>query len=429
MKDKKILIVEDELLISSYIEQMVRNLGYQVTEIVDSGDQAIESVQKNPCDLVLMDIRLKGNINGIQAASRIWNLYSIPIVYLTAYADEDTVALAGSTEPFGYLLKPFDEKELLVAIEIAFYKHQIENEIKLQRRWFKAILSSITDGVISTDRDGRINFINPIGEKLLGTDLGQVVGKKLEEVFQVQIGKTGKNFGLNLETIGPADFSLNQDFYLVRGMEKIPVELGHSFVKGDFDQIVGSVVVFRDITQRKIQEEQLNFMAIHDSLTGLPNRLLFNDRLKMNLEQAKRKKLKTGMMMLDLDFFKRINDTYGHSFGDQVLIESGQRLNQLIRKSDTVARFGGDEFAVLLGEMQSALSGIQVAERIIQAFRQPFSVEGREVVCTVSLGLAIFPEAAEEPEELIKKADIALYKAKEAGRNCFQLFESKNVQK
>jgi len=416
MKDKKLLIVEDELLISRHIEQMAQNLGYQVVEVTDSGEEALNLVREKSPDLVLMDIRLKGAVDGIEAATRIWKQYSIPIVYLTAYADEDTLKKATSAEPFGYLIKPFEEKELLVAIEMAFYKHQVETRIKDQQRWLNAILSSIADGVLSTDHLGRVNFINPIGEDLLGKRSSQIARKNLEEVFLIQDEETGKVTGITKEIIS-SGLPNNRNLYLLRREDRIPVELKASLIKNEQNEIVGSVLIFRDITLRKLQEERLSYLAIHDSLTGLPNRLLFIDRLKMSLEQAKRKKLKVGVLMLDLDFFKTINDTYGHSFGDLVLIKAAKRLSQLLRKSDTVARFGGDEFMVLLGELSSVSTGLQVADRIVQAFNLPFSIEGRAIISTASIGLAIFPDDGEETEELIKKADIALYAAKEAGRN------------
>ncbi len=424
MRGKRILLVEDELLIARHIEQMLKNLGYQVAGVVESGEQALQVAAEQSPDLVLMDIRLRGQLDGIEAATRIWKLYSIPIVYLTAFTDEDTLIKATLAEPFGYLIKPFEEKELLVAIELAFYKHQVDAENKEKRRWLNAILSSITDGLISTDREGIINFINPVAENLLGKHSEQVVGQPLENIFLIQEGRAGKALGLNLEWLA-SGFAPEQDFYLAKGTEQLPIELRGSLIRDEAGSVVGSVLVFRDITQRKLQEERLNYLAIHDALTGLPNRLLFNDRLKLGLEQARRRNLKLGVIMLDLDFFKVINDTYGHSFGDLVLIEAGKILKQLTRKTDTVARFGGDEFTILLGELHNEATGLQITERIVQAFNLPMTVDNRKVVITASLGLAIFPDHGLDPEELLQRADLALYAAKDAGRNRVQLYSEK----
>ena len=423
MRGKKILVVEDELLISRHIEQMVINLGYQSAGIAESGEQAIELTRTQTPDLVLMDIRLKGQMKGTEAAAIIWREFSIPIVFLTAYADDDTLAHSTAAEPFGYLIKPFEEKELLVTIELAFFKHQMEIKNREQRRWLNAILSSITEGLVSTDQEGRINFLNPAAARLLAKAENEILGLKIEEVIPLQEGKTGHPFYLKAEMLTGL-YSPETDYYLIRDGVLVPVELQSSPVRDENGHITGYVLVFRDITLRKSQEEQLHYLAIHDSLTGLPNRLLFNDRLKISLEQARRKNLKAGVIMLDLDLFKKINDSYGHTFGDKVLVETGKRLSGLIRKADTVARFGGDEFAVILGELKSVDCARQIAERIITAFNQPLQIEEQNLMVTASLGLAFFPDQADDPEELLKKADLALYAAKEAGRNSYRFFSA-----
>jgi len=421
MKDKKILIVEDELLISRHIEQMVINLGYQSVGIAESGEQAIELTRSQNPDLVLMDIRLKGQMKGTEAAAIIWREYFIPIVFLTAYADDDTLAKSTEAEPFGYLIKPFEEKELLVTIELAFFKHQMEIKNREHRRWLKAILSSISEGLISTDPEGFINFINPAGARLLGRTESEIHGLNVRELIQLQAGKTGHQFWLTPDLLAGLA-TAETDYYLLCDGRLMPIELQSSPVRDENGYITGYVLAFRDITLRKQQEEQLHYLAIHDSLTDLPNRLLFNDRLKISLEQARRKDLKAGVIMVDLDLFKKINDSYGHSFGDKVLVETGKRLSSLIRKTDTVARFGGDEFTILLGELNSKDCARQIAERILYAFNQPLRIEEHSLTVTVSLGLALFPDDAEELEELLKKADVALYAAKEAGRNRYNFF-------
>ncbi|MGB9836314.1 MAG: diguanylate cyclase domain-containing protein [Candidatus Saccharicenans sp.] len=421
MQGKRILIVEDELLIFRHIEQMIINLGYQSVGIAETGEQAVELTRRLTPDLVLMDIRLKGQMKGTEAAAIIWKEHFIPIVFLTAYADDDILTKYTAAEPFGYLIKPFEEKELLVTIELAFFKHQLEMKSREQKRWLKAILSSITEGLVSTDKNGHINFINPIAIKLLIRDESEVLGQPLEKVISLQFGKNGHPFPLTTEILKNG-LLLEADYYLFRQGGSIPVELESSLIRDENGQTTGYMLVFRDVTLRKMQEEQLHYLAIHDSLTGLPNRTLFNDRLKISLEQARRKHLKLGLIILDLDLFKKVNDTYGHNLGDKVLKEAGQKLSRVLRKTDTVARFGGDEFTIILGELNSIEDARQIAERIVDAFYQPLEIDGKNLTVTASLGLAVFPEDAEEPEELLKKADLALYAAKEAGRHTYKLF-------
>jgi diguanylate cyclase (GGDEF)-like protein len=186
--------------------------------------------------------------------------------------------------------------------------------------------------------------------------------------------------------------------------------------------MVGFRCLARDITERKRMEQQLKDMATHDALTGLPNRRLFNDRLHMVLAQAQRNHRTLAVVLLDLDRFKDINDMLGHNVGDQLLEAVGKRLTSLMRKSDTVARWGGDEFILVLPEIARAEDAGRVAQRILEAFRKPFVLGGHWLHITASIGIATYPNDGEDADTLIKNADTAMYRAKEQGRNSYQLW-------
>ncbi len=184
----------------------------------------------------------------------------------------------------------------------------------------------------------------------------------------------------------------------------------------------GTIALLNDITDVKRAEETILHMAYHDHLTGLPNRYLFNDRLNMALAQAKRSGRKVAITMLDLDKFKEINDTFGHTFGDRLLQEVATLMTGLVRKSDTVARMGGDEFMMILSEI-NALEDLHVlGAKIIQAFQQPFRLENRDLMVTTSVGMAVYPFDGKDVDTLVKKADIAMYEAKKMGRNTYRLY-------
>jgi len=190
-------------------------------------------------------------------------------------------------------------------------------------------------------------------------------------------------------------------------------------IKGN---VAGAIESIRDVSERKQMEETVKWLAFHDGLTGLPNRRLFSDRLTMALAHVRRNRKKLSVMILDLDKFKHINDSLGHPVGDRLLRVVGERLTKILRKEDTVARIGGDEFMLLLPEISRAEDVIIIAERILGAFTQPFNVDGYELHVTTSIGFAIYPENGEDVDALIKKADIAMYTAKEQGRNRYQRF-------
>jgi diguanylate cyclase (GGDEF)-like protein len=177
-----------------------------------------------------------------------------------------------------------------------------------------------------------------------------------------------------------------------------------------------------DVTQQREMEQRLEVLALRDPLTGLPNRSLFSDRLQQAIVKAQRKKSVFALLFLDLDGFKEVNDTLGHRVGDFLLADVAKRLQGKLRSSDTIARLGGDEFAVLTEDITNAESAEVVADRVCQALKDPFTIEGHELFLTVSVGFALCPEDAQQPEDLLRKADMAMYRSKEAGRNTYTRF-------
>lgn len=207
--------------------------------------------------------------------------------------------------------------------------------------------------------------------------------------------------------------------------EEFPVEILLSVIPWEGEKIL--YMVWRDITERKRIEDAIRHLAYHDVLTGLPNRILFTDRLVLAIAQAKRYQKTMAVMMLDLDRFKTINDTSGHHIGDLLLQSVGHRLTHTLREGDTVARLGGDEFMILLPEIKKAESSFRVAEKIILSFTQPFFCEGIELFTSASIGIAVYPEDGEDLDTLMKHADTAMYQAKSTGRNTYCRFGSDHI--
>jgi len=176
MAREKILIVEDEAIVAMDIRVSLRNLGY-VPSVVSSGEEAIQKTEKSHPDLVLMDIMLKGEMDGVEAAGEIRSRFNIPVVYLTAYSDQDTLKRAKITEPFGYLLKPFQERDLLVTIEMVLHKHKLEGELRLSKESFNNIVNKSVDGIIIVDQQGIVRFINPALESLLNRKVDELLGE------------------------------------------------------------------------------------------------------------------------------------------------------------------------------------------------------------------------------------------------------------
>ena len=185
MNPVNILVVEDEIIVAMDIQSRLRKFGYTVLGLADSGEEAIKKAADDSLDLVLMDIHLKGKMDGVEAAQIIHNIFNIPIIYLTANADESTLDRAKITEPFGYILKPFKEKELKFTIEITLSKHRTEKKLKQNEQWLTTVLKSIGDAVITSDASGTVTFMNPIAEELTGWNYSDAFGKEATEVFNI----------------------------------------------------------------------------------------------------------------------------------------------------------------------------------------------------------------------------------------------------
>jgi len=424
MEKVRILIVEDEGLIARDIENMVKNAGYEVCGVVQSGPEAIRQAELLEPDLILMDIILQGDMDGIEAANIIRDRCGLPVIYLTSHADETTIERAKLSEPLGYTLKPVEQKELMTVMELALYKYKMELTLREREEWLGTILQSIGEGVIATDRTGCVTFMNPVAEKLTGWRQQESIGKPLTSILHAVDEDNGKLVRISIPEILAGHFKspLSGTVQIVNYQEKIPVELNATLIRDAKDGASGLVLVLYDLTERKRYEEKLRYNAVHDHLTDLPNRTLFFDRLSMALAQAQRDAHLVAIIMLDLDEFKKVNDTQGHNAGDRLLQGVAARLTHMFRRSDTIARLGGDEFVLLLPDLPYAEVARNVAERIVQCFQKPFDIEGVQIATTASLGVAVFPGDGEDAETLIKNADIAMYRSKDEGRNRYNVY-------
>jgi PAS domain S-box-containing protein len=260
MAGERILVVEDESVVALDVSYKLEEMGYPVCGSVASGEEAISEVARARPDLVLMDIKLKGTMDGIQAVERIRARFDTPVVYLTAYADKLTVARAKETGPLGYVLKPFEIAELRAAIEIALYRHKLERRVRESERWLNATLRSIGDGVIATDGQSLVEFMNPVAEALTGWRTQEAAGRPLAEAFNIVAGDAhaplqGSSAG---QTAGKTEPGRDEDVLLVgKGGQKIAIERSVAPILDDGGDVAGAVVVFRDITERKQMEQAL----------------------------------------------------------------------------------------------------------------------------------------------------------------------------
>ncbi len=259
MSKVKVLVVEDEGLVARDVENMLKSLGYEVPAVVSTGEMAIRSAQELLPDLVLMDIVLKGDVSGIAAAEKIWENLKIPVIYLTAYADEKTLQEAKKTDPFGYILKPFEERELQTAIEMALYKSGMEKKLRERERWLSTVLQSIGDGVIATSEEGRVTFMNPLAERISGLRQVEALGKPLEKVFKTSPETQHPLFPATGTDASGGDGrgTTTESLLITRDGRRVPLEESFAPIIDDKRNVIGKVLVFRDIEERKNAEAEL----------------------------------------------------------------------------------------------------------------------------------------------------------------------------
>lgn len=295
-----------------------------------------------------------------------------------------------------------------------------ENEYQL--KLFGKVFESAMEGITITSAEGKIIAVNNAFTHITGYDPEEVLG---ENPRMLKSDRHEADFYSSMwQTIAAEGKWEGEIWNRKKSGEAYPEWLSISAIQDDDGHTSHYVAVFHDITEMKRKEEQIEHQAYHDALTGLPNRLLLKDRLSHSIKRAQRNGGMSAVLFIDLDNFKVINDSLGHAVGDEVLLEVARRFRHVVRESDTVARLGGDEFVVLMEEIMDEEDAIQLAGRLISAMDEPVVVDNRELFSTPSIGISVHPRDGDQAGELIKNADIAMYRAKEQGRNQYNLFNA-----
>lgn len=546
-----LMLVEDERVVAFDLKNQLQALGYRVGAMVGSGEQAVQRIAEVAPDLVLMDIHLEGVMDGVEAATEIQARHQVPVIYLTAFAEDDTLNRALASRPFGYLVKPWDIRELHASIQMALARREVEVEVEKSELRLKLAMDAASLGVFEwlpqtqrlhgdghlgalfgdrqvpldepwadflarVDADDRARVVASLDDALLGnqaihtefrtvhTDGGthfleanvkaypsanserRVVGV-LQDVterrhIEDRLRQSSVVFHTTAEAIVIADktrriaavnaaftritgysereaqgFDVdallrvqregedNDDFFTAllarpdgfwqgevfcqrRGGERFPAWQSLSIVRNLSGQASNFVVAFSDVSAIHASAEKLAHLAHHDPLTGLPNRLLFEDRLEHALELAQRQKQRCLLLFLDLDSFKVVNDTLGHSMGDELLRVVASRLRDTLRGADTVARLGGDEF-VILADGSNPEYAAELAQRILNTVSAPIALAGEPITVSGSIGIAIYPDNGNDRHQLTRAADIAMYSAKAAGRNRYHFYSQEMAER
>ena len=425
---KKVLLVEHNLADARLIIEMFQHQGsYSFTIAhVESLAQADTYLSNHSMDAILLDL----DCPDVQGEDAILQIHSAAkataIVLLADPLNELIASLSLDNGVQDYLIKgAIEPRELMRSLRNSIARKVLEERLFFEKNRAQITLNCIGDAVICTDNAGNISFLNPVAERMTGWTLKEATGHPLAESFRIMDATTGMTAAD--PTSGSHDHgrasNLPVNCILTRrDGHQIFIEDSVAPVLDGNGLEAGSVLVFRDVTAARSQAEKITHLAEHDSLTGLPNRLLLNDRLDQAIARSQRKANLMAVLYLDLDGFKHINDSLGHSTGDQLLQSVAERLQGCVRSPDTVSRQGGDEFIILLHDTHHAEHAAITAKRLLRAVAIPHIINDRELNITGSIGISIYPNDGTDSETLIKNADIAMYKAKEGGRQNFRFF-------
>ncbi|MFC1334764.1 MAG: EAL domain-containing protein [gamma proteobacterium symbiont of Clathrolucina costata] len=438
----RILIADDEPRARASLKEILRFTGYETT-LAECGSEAIDLLNSASFDLILLDLNMP-DLHGHKVMEHIDSYRlncDIIVVSGETTFDHATMALRKGAQDF--LRKPYAPDELLRSVANVLERRQLKAtnqsiQLRLQESesLHKFIVNNSPDMIYLLDHEGRFAFINERVKSLLGYDQKEIIGEHFSKLIHTEDIERA-HFTFNERRAGEratrsAELKLsskNNNGSRFFDSGTVPVELSSIGIYTTNDDktksFIGTYGVARDISERKQAEELIKYQLYHDLLTNLPNRSLFRDRLNMAMAQSKRSGKKLAIMYLDMDRFKIINDSLGHYVGDELLKMVGQRLRSELREADTLARVGGDEFNLLVPEINDIQDARNLAEKILRLTLEPFIIKNEEIFISFSIGISIYPSDGDTKDSLIKHADIAMYKVKNAGKNGYAFYSEK----
>tara|TARA_R110002072_G_scaffold52637_1_gene140055 strand:+ start:8052 stop:10214 length:2163 start_codon:yes stop_codon:yes gene_type:complete len=433
----RILVVDDDQRLAESLRSLLTMHGHEV-DVAFGGRSALHQLGLARYDVVLLDLAMP-DVSGHDVLRYMQDMDANTLtIVVSGETSIDDVSRALRTGAYDYIRKPYVAAELLTTINNATRKKRLEDsnqdmQKKLGRseKLHRFLVESSPDIIFVLDSVGNFSFVNKKIETLLGYRRQALIGQPFLGIVDAEDQEKARYFldlvhgpgegerTTNIMLSGSSAQSCIRHYELTMSTVNESSGLGQD--TGRRYEIYGTA---RDITEQIEAEEFINFQAYHDILTRLPNRSLFKDRLSMAVTQAQRSQEKLAVMFIDLDRFKVINDSLGHTMGDRLLQAVGQRLLSCVRKGDTLSRFGGDEFTLLLPDIADDDAATQVAQKILESIKAPFMIADHEIYIGASIGIAVYPEAGDNLEALIKNADIAMYRIKNSGKNGSILFNA-----
>ena len=424
----KVLLIDNDKRVAEIIRAALAgpNSSPFEMECVSQLSEGLQRLSKKGVSAVLTNLSLPDS-QGIETFDRLFAAApEVPILILAETAKGAEALQAVERGAQDYLFpNHLDNYSLPRALRNAIERQAVEDELYLEKGRALVTLNSIGDAVLCTDINGNVTYLNLVAVTMTGWPQEEAVGKPLAEVFRIIDGLTREKAQDPMEMAVKQNqkVGLTENCILIRrdGFEAA-IEDSAAPIHDRAGRVIGAVIVFHDVSEARAMSIKMTHAAEHDLVTGLPNRLLLNDRITQAIALARRHKKQTVVIFLDLDHFKHINDSLGHGVGDEILKSISQRLVAGLRASDTVSRLGGDEFVILLSDICGPEDAITCAETILRLLSAPHKVGDHTLHISSSIGISIFPQDGDDAETLIQNADMGMYHAKKNGRNNFQFF-------
>jgi diguanylate cyclase (GGDEF)-like protein/PAS domain S-box-containing protein len=388
---------------------------------------AIARLEKDRFEVVLLDLTLSDS-KGCETFDQV--LQAAPntlILVLSTASDEDTARQAVQRGAEDFWIKGHADAHWLPRALHYLIERKITREaLYEEKERAQVTLNSIGDAVLTTNLMGNVTYMNVVAETMTGWSLDSALGRPLAEVFKIIDSKTRQAVAdpAQRAIAGNKTVALAADSVLIhRDGSESAIEDSSAPIHSRDNKILGAVIVFHDVSASRAMTQKMSHLAQHDFLTGLPNRLLLTERLSRAIGLANRHHKQVALLFLDLDYFKSVNDSLGHAIGDELLQSVAARLVACVRSTDTVCRQGGDEFVILLAEIERPQDAAHIADKLLAALAVPQLISGHELHVTLSIGISIYPDDAVDVDTTMRNADTAMYFAKASGRNNYQFFK------
>ena len=420
-----LLLIEGDAVVAQSVRDMLIGEPFEV-QCAENLSEGAARLKKGGFGAVLLNLRLPDS-KGIETFDSIFAISpACPILIIGNLDIEELAVEALHRGAQDYLLKPhLNRHSLTRALQNSMERKALKEALFQEKERAQVMLNCIGDAVLSTDLSGNVNYLNVVAERMTGWPWKEASGRPIAEVLQIIDGTTRE------PARSPLDLAIQQDktvglaancILIRRDGYESRIEDSCAPIHDGQGQITGAVMVFHDVSVARAMAIQMSHLAQHDCLTDLPNRILLKDRLTQSIALSRRGSKQLALLYLDLDRFKNINDSLGYAMGDQLLQSVAERVGTCLRSGDTLSRVGGDEFAVMLAEVESAAELAGVARRIIAALVPPHRIAEHELHVSVSIGISKYPGDGLDGDALLTSAETAMYQAKEHGRNNYKFF-------